>query len=109
MREPEFIKEIVLYTATVVYEFKKESFEEACRLWEKEVMVLGRQQPGFVRMQFLTASPRAMAIGTWEDESYAQAFMQTGVFKRLLEKMAPLMEGDPRPQVWDLRYFAEQS
>ncbi|MDC7232794.1 MAG: hypothetical protein PQJ58_06155 [Spirochaetales bacterium] len=95
-----------MYTATVVYEFREEAFEEACRIWEEEVLVLGQKQPGFVRMQFLTAPPRAMAIGTWEDESCAQAFMQTGVFKTLLEKLKPLLTGEPRPQVWDLKYFA---
>ncbi len=97
-----------MYSATVIYEFREESFEEACLLWEKEVFTLAVKQPGFVRMQFLTAPPRAMAMGTWEDESYARAFMQTGVFKRLLEKMKPMLASDPRPQVWDLRYFARK-
>lgn len=96
-----------MYTATVIYEFKEEFFEEACSIWEKEIMALGKKQAGFVRMQFLTAPPRAMAVGSWEDESYAQAFMQTGVFKKLLEKLAPMLLGEPRPQIWELKYFAE--
>lgn len=98
-----------MYTATVIYEFKEEAFEEACSLWEKEILAHGQKQPGFVRMQFLTASPRAMAVGSWEDESYAQAFMQTGVFKKLLEKLSPMLVGDPRPQIWNLKYFAEST
>ncbi|MDC7240364.1 MAG: hypothetical protein PQJ50_08385 [Spirochaetales bacterium] len=96
-----------MYSATVVYEFKEESFDKACTIWRSEVLELARKQPGFVRMQFLTSPPRAMAIGTWKDESFAQAFMQTGVFKNLLEKLTPLLAAEPRPRVWDLRYFAE--
>ncbi len=96
-----------MYTATIEYTFKEEGFKEACEIWEKSVLTLARQQEGFVRMQFLTAPPKALAMGTWQDASYAQAFMQTGVFKDLLEKLQPLLEGDPRPKIWDLAYFAQ--
>jgi quinol monooxygenase YgiN len=96
-----------MYTATVLYEFKEERFGEACRIWETSVLELARRQEGFVRMQFLTASPRALAIGTWRNSSYAQAFMQTGVFKDLLEKLKPMLVGEPRPQIWDLACFAQ--
>lgn len=96
-----------MYTATVQYEFKEDFFQEACRIWEESVMALAQKQEGFVRMQLLTASPHALAIGTWKDASYAQAFMQTGVFKDLLKKLQPLLVGEPRPRIWDLACFAQ--
>ncbi|MDA3958327.1 hypothetical protein [Oceanispirochaeta sp.] len=96
-----------MYTATIVYEFKEDQYEEACTLWEEHVLLIAKKQPGFVRMQFLTAPPRAMAIGTKEDASYAQAFMKTGVFKYLLEMLKPMLDGEPRPQVWDQKYYSE--
>ena len=96
-----------MYTATVEYEFKEELFQDACSIWEENVFNLARKQNGFVRMQFLTASPKALAIGTWQDASYAQAFMQTGVFKDLLGKLRPLLVEEPRPRVWDLACFAQ--
>jgi quinol monooxygenase YgiN len=96
-----------VYTATVQYEFKEEYFDEACRIWEESVLELARKQEGFVRMQFLTAPPHALAIGTWADASFAQSFMQTGVFKNLLSKLEPMLKGEPRPRIWDLACFAE--
>ena len=96
-----------MYTATVEYVFKKETFQDACRIWEESVLDLARKQEGFVRMQFLTAPPRALAMGTWQDASSAQAFMQTGVFNELLKKLQPMLVGEPKPQIWDLACFAE--
>jgi hypothetical protein len=43
-----------MYTATMQYHFTAESFDQACT------------QKGFVRMQFLTTRPKALAIGTWD-------------------------------------------
>ncbi len=96
-----------MYTATMNYLFKKESFDGACELWEQKVLGLAAAQPGFVRMQLLVRPPEAMAIGTWEDESYAQAFMQTGVFKDLMETLQPYLETDPKARIWNLLYFKE--
>ena len=96
-----------MYTATIEYTFKEDRFDEACEIWEKSVLTLASKQQGFVRMQFLTAPPKALAMGTWQDPSFAQAFMQTGVFKDLLEQLQPMLEGDPRSKIWDLAYFAQ--
>lgn len=96
-----------MYTATMTYRFKEEGFDRACKLWEQKILKLAAAQPGFVRMQFLVSPPEAVAIGTWEDESYAQAFMRTGVFKGLMESLRPHIDGDPRSKVWNLLYFKE--
>jgi len=98
-----------MYTATMVYEFKEDQFDRACELWNEHVLTRAAKQPGLVRMQFLTAAPTAMAIGTWEDSSSAQAFMQTGVFKTLMEILEPLLAEQPKPRIWDLKYFTEST
>jgi len=97
-----------MYTATMLYHFKDAAFDEACEIWKSEVMEHAQSQPGFVRMQFLTARPDAMALGTWLDSDHARRFMETGVFKRLLERLTDMVSSRPEQTIWDLRYFAEK-
>ena len=89
------------------YKFKPENLEEACLLWEKEILVHARNQKGCVRMQLLADRKKseAMAIGTWEKPEYAAAFMQTGIFKKLLDRIRPFLVEDPVPHVWELLFF----
>jgi heme-degrading monooxygenase HmoA len=96
-----------MYTATMRYSFKPEYFEEACRIWNEEVMQHAKGQKGFVRMQFLVRPPEAMAIGTWETHEDAQNFMQTGVFVQLMKKTEHMQSIKPRPEIWDLKYFEQ--
>ena len=67
-----------------------------------------KSQEGFVRMQFLAARPRAMAIGTWEDNSHARAFMETGAFKTMMGKLQAMVTGQPQQAIWDLKYYASK-
>jgi hypothetical protein len=95
-----------MYTATMQYQFKAESFDQACEIWKKEILEHAKSQKGFVRMQFLTARPKALAIGTWEDNLHARAFMETGVFKTLMGRLQEMVTGQPEQAVWDLKYYA---
>ena len=95
-----------MYTATMHYRIRPEGFGLACEIWNKHVIEAARNQPGFVRMQFLVSEPEALAIGTWRDRSDAENFMKTGVFSRLMAELEPLCESPPQPKIWDLRYFA---
>ena len=95
-----------MYTATMLYAFKDEAFDQACEIWRDEILEHAKAQKGFVRMQFLAARPKAMAIGTWERNDDARAFMETGVFKRLMGKLQTLVSEQPQQTIWDLRYFA---
>jgi hypothetical protein len=97
-----------MYTATMQYQFKDESFDQACEIWNKEILEHARVQKGFVRMQFLTARPKALAIGTWEDNLDARAFMETGAFKTLMGKLQAMVAGQPEQIIWDLRYYASK-
>jgi len=98
-----------MYTATMTYHFKDGEFDRACEIWKNEVLDHARSQEGFVRMQFLTARPKAMAIGTWEDNRHAKAFMETGVFKTLMGRLQAMVAEQPQQAIWDLKYFASKS
>jgi quinol monooxygenase YgiN len=93
-----------MYTATMLYHFKPEAFEQACEIWKNEILDHAKKQKGFIRMQFLTASPKALAIGTWEDNQHARSFMETGVFKRLMEKLKTMVVEQPQQSIWELRF-----
>ena len=95
-----------MYTATMLYHFKDEAFDLACEIWKSEILDLAKSQKGFVKMQFLTARPKAMAMGTWEDNLNARAFMETGVFKKLMGRLATMVTEQPQQTIWDLKYFA---
>ncbi|HVO40025.1 MAG TPA: hypothetical protein VMV03_13425 [Spirochaetia bacterium] len=97
-----------MYTATMLYHFKEEAFDEACEIWKNEVMEHAKSQPGFIRMQLLTARPNAMALGTWLDNDAARRFMETGVFKRLLARLTDMVSSRPEQTIWELKYFAEK-
>ncbi len=97
-----------MYTATMLYTFRDESFTQACEIWRDEILEHARTQKGFVRMQLLAARPRALAIGTWEDNLHARAFMETGVFKVLMGKLQSLVSEQPQQTIWDLKYFASR-
>lgn len=95
-----------MYTAIVRYFFEPSAMEEAIVLWEAEVLSKVQAQPGFAGVQ-LYAGPEGevLAIGSWEAQEYAQAFMRTGVFKDLTERLAPLMTRNPEMGPWDQRHF----
>ena len=97
-----------MYTATMLYHFKEESFDEACEIWKTEVMEHACRQPGFVRMQLLVARPNALAMGTWEANADARRFMETGVFKRLLDRLSSMVIASPEQTIWDLKYFVQK-
>ena len=97
-----------MYTATMLYHFRDDAFDAACEIWNGQVLEHARVQPGFVRMQLLAARPKAMAIGTWEDNQHARAFMETGVFKQLMARLQGMIVEQPQQTIWDLKYFVSR-
>jgi len=98
-----------MYTATMHYRFKPGYIEEACALWESEVLTRAKGRPGMVRMQFLVDRQKseALAVGTWKRPEDAQAFMQTGVFKELMIRIQDMLADEPSPHIWDLRLYVQ--
>ncbi len=97
-----------MYTATMRYVFKKESFSRGCAEWKETVFKEAQKAEGLIRMQFLVAEPVALAMGTWREKSDAEAFMRTGVFKKLMEKIATFTETEPKSEIWNLDSFFEK-
>jgi quinol monooxygenase YgiN len=100
--------EAPMYTATMLYHFKDEAFDSACEIWRSQVIEHAKAQPGFVRMQLLVARPKALAVGTWKDNTHARTFMETGVFKRLMAQLQGSISQQPEQSIWDLKYFEEK-
>ena len=96
-----------MHTAMMQYRFVTERLDEACSIWRQEVLDIARGREGFVRMQLYSRpTGEALAIGTWESRDHAEAFMQTGVFKKLSARLEGMTTEQPKPSRWDLRSFA---
>jgi hypothetical protein len=98
-----------MYTATMLYRFKDEDFDLACGIWKNEILDHAKAQKGFIMMQLLAARPNALAIGTWDDNLHARAFMDTGVFKRLMARLQTMVAEQPQQTIWELKYYASRS
>ena len=97
-----------MHTAMMQYRFIPERLDEACSIWRQEVLDVARGHEGFVRMQLYSQSNgEALAIGTWKSRDHADAFMRTGVFKKLLTRLEGITIEAPKPSRWDLQSFAE--
>lgn len=96
-----------MYSATMKYIFKPEGFEEGCRLWKELILDKAAHAEGMVRMQFFKSAPSALAVGTWKEKSYAEAFMQTGAFRELRQKIGPLLAEAPQSEHWELAEYRE--
>ena len=103
------------------YRAKKENFSELCRIWKDEVFSSAPEIPGLISMQLLTeisdhgqdaasqAVQKAYAVGIWEAVSYAQNYMKTGVFKKLLERLDGILEAPPESMPWDAACYYSRS
>lgn len=94
-----------MYNAHIVYKFKEGQVEEGVKIWEEGVFNKISKAQGFVRVQLYTSGDEMMAIGSWEDKSYAEAFMRTGVFKDILTSFGDLLIEQPVTKSLDMRYF----
>lgn len=91
-----------MYHAIMTYCFKPDAVAEASGIWKEHVAEVIQRQPGFVKVQFyVQAEGTAIAIGSWESAEYAQAFMRTGVFAKLLEALEGFMLKPPQGGVYE--------
>ena len=98
-----------MYNAIIRYNFKPEKIKDAIKLWEDGVYKKITEQEGFIRVQlYSNEDGEVIAIGSWEDKKYADAFMQTGVFKNVLETFNEYLQEIPRNKIFDLEFFQEK-
>ncbi|HOS36369.1 MAG TPA: antibiotic biosynthesis monooxygenase [Treponemataceae bacterium] len=94
-----------MYTATMRYQPKPEHFEAALDAWKRLVLEEAKKAEGLVRMQLLRGDNVFLAIGTWMEKSFAETFMQTGVFKTLTQEIDGMLVEKPLPELWKLDAF----
>ena len=94
-----------MHNAQIVYKFKKGLLEDGLKIWEESVYKKIQEAEGFVRVQLYTREDEMMAIGTWQEKSFAENFMKTGVFKDIMASFGELLEEQPINKVYELRYF----
>ncbi len=94
-----------MFASTMRYKFKEGSGAKGAQIWNEVVFDIGMEQEGVVSLQLLTKDDEALAIGIWKDEKYAQAFMKTGVFIDLLNKLDAILNEKPRAERWEAKAF----
>jgi len=98
-----------MYNAFVFYRFKPEKLEEAKNIWQQGILGKIKEQPGFIRVQFYSKeNGQAIALGSWETQEHAQAFMRTGVFADIKDSFGECLLEAPNPEEFKLDYFIEK-
>jgi len=91
-----------MYVATMEYTLAAGTEPAvAAGIWKTVVEDAARGREGLIRLQLLSRTGSLLAIGTWEDKRFAEAFMQTGVFLVLKEKLSGCLAGEPQPRLWE--------
>jgi len=101
-------KEDIMYNAQMIYKFKEGKLEEGVSSWKNGVYNKIILAEGFIRVQLYTKENEMIAIGSWEDKSFADAFMKTGAFKDIMETFGELLQERPVNSKLELRYFEDK-
>lgn len=94
-----------MHNTQIVYKFKKGMLEDGIKIWEEAVYNKVQEAEGFVRIQLYTREDEMMAIGTWQEKTFAENFMKTGVFKDIMASFGELLVEQPINKTYELRYF----
>ncbi|MCF7941409.1 MAG: hypothetical protein K9M84_07345 [Spirochaetia bacterium] len=95
-----------MFTAALRYTCRAGCVQQAATIWEEIAGRPAAAQDGLIHMQLLMQGQTLLALGVWEDQHFAQQYMQTGVFSRLMEGLGGLLEGDPVPESWETLYIS---
>ena len=104
-REKNQKKEDTMYNAQITYKFKEGKLEEGIQIWKEGVYNKIIDAEGFIRVQLYAKDNEMMVIGTWEDKTYADNFMKTGVFKDVMGMFDGMLQERPVNQMLELIYF----
>jgi hypothetical protein len=95
-----------MYVATMTYYFKKELFNEACKKWYDIVLSKLVEKEGFVGGMLMTKPDgKAVAIGFWDDKSFADKVMQSGIMSDLMKDLGEYMTRDPAHEDYEVAYY----
>ncbi|MFP4362792.1 MAG: antibiotic biosynthesis monooxygenase [Spirochaetia bacterium] len=94
-----------MFAASMKYTFYQDHFEQGVEIWKEEVLHSIRNQEGFVRVELFTNPPEALVIAVWKEKEFAEKYMQTGVFKKLMKRLETVLETAPEGKQWALPVF----
>ena len=91
-----------MYVATMEYVLTPGTDpREAAAIWAGVAAEPARGREGLVRLQLLFRPGSLLAIGTWKEKIFAEAFMKTGVFITLKDRLGRFLAAEPLPRVWE--------
>lgn len=97
-----------MYNAMMTYHFKPEFVKEGIAKWKKDIATIICDQPGFIRVQlYSNSNGTVVAIGSWNEQANAEAFMRKGVFSTLLKDLDEMMVQLPQGTNYHLDVFEE--
>ena len=94
-----------MFAASMKYTFYQDHFDQGVEIWEEEVLHSITNQEGFVRVELFTNPPDALVIAVWEEKKFAEKYMNTGVFKKLMKRLDPVLETNPEGRQWQASVF----
>jgi quinol monooxygenase YgiN len=95
-----------MFSTSMRYKFKPGKAEEAAEIWKNTIFNPAIVREGIVALEFMiNEHDEALAIGIWEKQEFAQAFMQTGIFKTLLQDLDEFLLEQPEGEHWTLTAF----
>ena len=87
------------FARNVHFQLKNGKEQEFNKLVEAEVMPMLRKQNGFKESMTLIDGNRALGISLWDNRGSAETY-ESSSYPRLLEKLAPVLEGTPRVETY---------
>jgi hypothetical protein len=70
-------------------------------LMDREIVPVLKKQGGFQEELALVSTGRAMDITTWDTKEHAQRY-ESSVFPKVLEHLRPIMDGQPRVEMFEV-------
>lgn len=89
------------FVRNVQFQIKRGKVDEFTKTLANDVIPALRTQPGFNHEFAMVNGDRALGISIWKDRSSAEKYENTG-YSKVLEKLAPVIEGTPKVDTYEL-------
>ncbi len=89
------------FARNVQFTVKSGKIEDFNRIYKAEVLPMLQKQNGFKQAVTLFGKSGALGISMWSDRTAADAY-NTSTYPRVLEKLAPVIEGTPTVSSYDV-------
>ncbi len=89
------------FARNVHFQIKNGKEQEFNKVFEADVLPMLRKQPGFKEELTLVDGNRAVGISLWDERRNAETY-HTSTFPRVMEKLAPVIDGTPRVENYQI-------